>query len=77
MTVVDALGVTNDERNRDTWADVLASRQNVTVCWAIDVPAWKAMLYGTLRTDASGSAAGESGASTAVKTSAARSAPSP
>jgi purine nucleosidase len=49
MTVVDALGVADDERNRDVWAPVLARGPNATVCWAIDVAAWKSMLYDSLR----------------------------
>jgi purine nucleosidase len=48
MTVVDALGVAADERNREAWAPLLARSPNVTVCWAIDTAAWKAMLYRTL-----------------------------
>jgi purine nucleosidase len=76
MTVVDALGVTHDERNRDAWADVLASRQNVTVCWSIDVLAWKAMLYEALRTGASASSGSETRTSAAAKNAPARSTPS-
>jgi purine nucleosidase len=36
MTVVDQLGVTNNEANLE-------------VCWEIDVPRWKETLYQTLR----------------------------
>lgn len=48
MTVVDALGVASDERNRSVWAPVLA-RGPITICQQIDVARWKAMLYEALR----------------------------
>ncbi len=48
MTVVDALGVVRDERNRSVWAPLVAGEPNVTVCWEIDVPAWKAALFDAL-----------------------------
>jgi purine nucleosidase len=47
MTVVDQLGVADDERNRPLWRPVI-ERSHITVCWAIDVPRWKAMLYAAL-----------------------------
>ena len=46
MTIVDQLDNAGDVRNRDTWAQALAA--NVTVCWEIDVPRWKQMLYRSL-----------------------------
>jgi purine nucleosidase len=49
MTVVDALGVAGDERNRDVWQPLVRREPNVTVCWEIDVPRWKEMLYSVLR----------------------------
>ncbi len=49
MTVVDALGVVRDERNREVWAPLVAGGPNVTVCWEIDVAAWKEALYEALR----------------------------
>ncbi|MBI5667122.1 MAG: nucleoside hydrolase [Chloroflexi bacterium] len=48
MTVVDQLGVANDERNRDVWRPLLANPSNVTVCWEIDALRWKQMLYQAL-----------------------------
>jgi len=57
MTVVDALGVVGDDRNRDPWSSLLGRGPNVSVCWEIDVPAWKEALYAALR-PASQSAAG-------------------
>jgi purine nucleosidase len=46
QTVVDRLNVAGDERNRGRWnrADTSAS-----ICWAIDVPRWKQLLYDGLR----------------------------
>lgn len=47
MTVVDQLGVVDDARNRPLWRPVI-ERSNVTVCWEIDVPRWKELLYRAL-----------------------------
>jgi purine nucleosidase len=47
MTVVDQLGVASDSRNARLWKPVI-ERSNVTVCWEIDIPHWKEMLYGAL-----------------------------
>jgi len=49
MTVVDRLGVAADERNRGVWRGLLGSEPNVTVCWEIDIPRWKELLYASLR----------------------------
>jgi purine nucleosidase len=49
MTVVDRLGVAADERNRATWAELLASRVKPKVYWSIDVARWKQALYSALR----------------------------
>lgn len=49
MTVVDALNVAGDERNRGVWAYLASKPKNATVCWAIDIPRWKAMLMQALR----------------------------
>lgn len=48
MTVVDRLSVAADERNRETWKDVLNTPPHVNVCWTIDTERWKAMLYRAL-----------------------------
>jgi len=48
MTVVDRLGVTADERNRPTWAELLGRGPNAKVYWAIDAPRWKQALYSAL-----------------------------
>jgi inosine-uridine nucleoside N-ribohydrolase len=47
MTVVDQLGVASDRRNGVLWKPVI-DRSNVMVCWEIDIPRWKEMLYGAL-----------------------------
>ncbi len=47
MTVVDQLGVSGDSRNGRLWKPVI-ERSNVTVCWEINVPRWKEMLYDAL-----------------------------
>ncbi|NPV67991.1 MAG: nucleoside hydrolase [Anaerolineae bacterium] len=49
MTIVDRLGVATDERNRPIWGTLVDRPPNVTVCWAIDIPRWKAMLYSVLK----------------------------
>lgn len=47
MTIVDQLDNAGDVRNRATWAQALADGV-VNVCWEIDVPRWKALLYRSL-----------------------------
>jgi purine nucleosidase len=49
MTVVDRLNVTNDERNRDVWAEGLRGRSKAKIVWAIDNARWKQTLYAALR----------------------------
>jgi len=49
MTVVDALGVADDERNRTTWSPLVERGRKTTVCWALDIPRWKALLRDSLR----------------------------
>ena len=48
MTVVDRLGVAGDERNRAMWQPLLSRGPNATVCWEIDIPRWKSLLYRSL-----------------------------
>ncbi len=50
MTVIDRLGVAGDERNRGVWRTLLESGPNATVCWEIDIPRWKNLLYASLCT---------------------------
>lgn len=47
MTVVDRLGVHDYPHNHAVWGRL--REPNATVCWQIDVPAWKEMLYRVLR----------------------------
>lgn len=49
MTVVDALNVAGEERNRGAWQPIVNRGRKITVCWAIDVDRWKEMLYGVLK----------------------------
>ena len=49
MTVVDRLDVASEPHNREVWGAAANRPPNATICWEIDVPAWKEMLYSTLR----------------------------
>lgn len=49
MTVIDKLNVTHDERNRDTWHDILDSGVKSTICWELDAQRWKDLLYQLLQ----------------------------
>jgi purine nucleosidase len=48
MTVVDRLGVAGDDRNRAVWQPLLDRGPNTIVCWTIDIPGWKNLLYRSL-----------------------------
>jgi len=49
MTVVDQLNVTGDVRNRDSWARAIEREPGrVHVCWSLDVPRWKQLLFSAL-----------------------------
>jgi purine nucleosidase len=47
-TVVDRLGVASDSRNRDVWADAIERGHKVNVCWSLDIPNWKSLLFSAL-----------------------------
>lgn len=49
MTLIDQLGVSTDERNRPVWGELTKNLPTVAVCWAIDIPRWKELLYSVLR----------------------------
>ena len=49
MTVVDQLDVADDERNAPLWKPLIERGRNAQVCWEIDVPKWKELLYSSLR----------------------------
>jgi len=48
MTVVDRLGVAEDERNQGLWGWALDGQAKTRVCWTLDVTGWKAALYAAL-----------------------------
>ena len=48
MTVVDRLGVAEDERNRDLWELATKRQVKTRVCWTLDVRGWKAALLRSL-----------------------------
>jgi purine nucleosidase len=48
MTVVDRLHVATDSRNRDVWANAIKRERKVHVCWSLDIPKWKSLLFSTL-----------------------------
>jgi purine nucleosidase len=48
MTVVDRLDVATDSRNRDVWANAIERERKVHVCWSLDVPKWKSLLFSAL-----------------------------
>lgn len=45
MTVVDRLDVAADPRNREVWQPLLERGPNAGVCWELDVPGFKSLLY--------------------------------
>lgn len=51
MTVVDQLDVADEPYNEAVWGVMAARPPNVTICWQIDVPAFKEMLYSVLRAE--------------------------
>jgi purine nucleosidase len=48
MTVVDRLDVATDSRNRDVWANTIERGRKIRVCWSLDVPKWKNLLFSAL-----------------------------
>jgi len=49
MTVIDELGVSGEPHNASVWGDRAGDDPWVDVCWAIDIPAFKTMLFDALR----------------------------
>lgn len=49
MTVVDRLNVADDERNQAVWAPALAKKYKARICWTLDNPRWKEVLFAALR----------------------------
>jgi len=48
QTVVDRLNLSADARNRGVWSTFRDRPRSVNVCWSIDIPRWKALLYRSL-----------------------------
>jgi purine nucleosidase len=49
LTMVDKLNVAGDRRNIDIWRPTIeAQSRKIHVCWSLDVPAWKQMLFSLL-----------------------------
>jgi purine nucleosidase len=49
MTVVDRLNVVEDERNREVWAQSIASGRKAKIVWSIDNVRWKQALFASLQ----------------------------
>ncbi len=49
MIVVDRLNVAGDPRNRQVWSEALNKGARTMVCWKLDVPRWKELLFEALR----------------------------
>ena len=49
MTVVDRLNVASDPRNQSVWSEALNQGTRAMVCWQLDVPRWKKLLFDSLR----------------------------
>lgn len=48
MSVVDRLGVAEDQRNRAVWSDVVKRGRKHRVVWEMDIPGWKRALFRAL-----------------------------
>ena len=49
MTVVDRLNVAGDPRNEQVWSETLNKGVRTSICWKLDVPRWKMLLFDALR----------------------------
>ncbi len=49
MTVVDKLNLADDVRNADVWREVMVNPTKPLICWELDAPRWKDLLYQLLR----------------------------
>ncbi len=49
MTIVDRLNVAGNPRNRHVWSEALNKAVRTTICWKLDIPRWKALLFDALR----------------------------
>ena len=48
MTVVDRLDVATDSRNKHVWVNAIERERKVRVCWSLDIPKWKNLLFSAL-----------------------------
>jgi purine nucleosidase len=48
MTLVDRLNVATDSRNKSVWADTTEHERKIRVCWGLDIPKWKELLFSAL-----------------------------
>jgi purine nucleosidase len=48
MTVVDRLNIAGNERNSLIWKQAVQGGHKAHICWTIDVPRWKQLLYAAL-----------------------------
>jgi purine nucleosidase len=48
MTVVDRLDVATDSRNKNVWVNAIESERKIGVCWSLDIPKWKNLLFSAL-----------------------------
>jgi inosine-uridine nucleoside N-ribohydrolase len=48
MTVVDRLDVATDSRNKNVWVNAIESERKIRVCWSLDIPKWKNLLFSAL-----------------------------
>ena len=48
-TVVDRLNVARDSRNSEVWARTVETQpRKISICWTLDIPAWKRELFAAL-----------------------------
>ena len=48
MTVVDRLNAAHDARNEKVWAAAIEQQKKISICWELDIHAWKAALLRAL-----------------------------
>jgi purine nucleosidase len=48
MTVVDRLNVASDSRNKSVWGKATERERKVHVCWGLDIPKWKDLIFSAL-----------------------------
>lgn len=48
MTVVDQLNAAGNQRNKNVWSHFQGQPPTTSVCWTLDAPCWKQLLYTAL-----------------------------